>query len=172
MQGYLRQALLHFTLPHAMNRPTKLLLSILLPLLVGAVASYYTVSETGTWYSYLNKPFFNPPNWLFGPVWTILFVMMGIASYLIWNTASTPKRNRALTIYGIQLFFNFWWSIIFFAFHQPALALIEILFLWVAIFLTIRTFHPINKIAAWLLIPYILWVSFATILNSAIVWLN
>ncbi len=155
-----------------MNRSLKFLISILAPLMVAAVAGFYTVSETGTWYSYLNKPFFNPPSWLFGPVWTILYLMMGISCFLIWKSPSTAHRSRALTIYAIQLFLNFWWSIIFFAFHQPSLALIEIAIMWVAIFFTIRTFHPINKVAAWLLVPYILWVSFASILNGAIVWLN
>ena len=172
MQGYLRCI---YQLPPAfktMNRTLKLLISILAPLVVGAVAGFYTVSETGTWYSYLNKPFFNPPNWLFGPVWTILYILMGISCFLIWSKPSTAQRSRALTIYAIQLFLNFWWSIIFFALHKPAFALIEIAFMWIAIFLTIRAFLPISKVAAWLLIPYLMWVSFASILNAAIVWLN
>ncbi len=97
---------------------------------------------------------------------------MGISCFLIWSKPSTAQRSRALTIYAIQLFLNFWWSIIFFALHKPAFALIEIVFMWIAIFLTIRAFLPINKVAAWLLIPYLMWVSFASILNAAIVWLN
>jgi tryptophan-rich sensory protein len=146
---------------------------IALPLIIGFTAGIATASGIGSWYSGLTKPWFNPPNYLFGPVWTILYTLMGIGSWMIWksNAAQTAK-NRALMIYGLSLTLNFVWSFLFFYFNQPLWALIEIAALWLLIVWMIKTWFPIKRTAALIQIPYLLWVSFATILNAAIVYLN
>jgi translocator protein len=149
----------------------KLLVSILLPLALGSIAGFATTQNIPTWYAFLNKPFFTPPNYLFGPVWTSLFIMMGIASYLIWKTNHENKK-RALLIYSIQLALNFSWSFVFFQFHALGTAFIVIIAMWLAILTTIIFFSKINKIAAWLLVPYILWVSYASALNFAVWQMN
>jgi translocator protein len=149
----------------------KLVISILIPLALGGIAGYATSQNILTWYVTLNKPFFTPPNYLFGPVWTSLFIMMGIACYLIWQSTHESK-NKALTIYAIQLALNFSWSFVFFQFHQLGLAFIIIVCMWLSIFTTIVFFRKINNIAAWLLIPYILWVSYASALNFAVWQMN
>lgn len=145
--------------------------SMIFPLLTGFVGSYFTFTSINTWYQALNKPFFNPPNFLFGPVWTILYILMGISLYLILMSKS-KKKDLAVKVFFIQLLLNLLWSFIFFSFQNPFLALLEIIALWIAIFMTIRLFLPISKTAGYLLIPYILWVSFALILNLSIVLLN
>lgn len=144
-----------------------------LPLLVGFVGSWLTAPNIDSWYQYLIKPALNPPSWVFGPVWTILYLLMGVASYLIWRQG-WPRREVkvALLIYLIQLSLNFFWSIIFFGGQNPGGALSEIILLWLAILVTIIYFAKISKPAAWLLIPYLAWVSFAMYLNAAIWWLN
>ncbi len=144
---------------------------MIFPLLTGFVGSYFTLTSINTWYQALNKPFFNPPNFLFGPVWTILYILMGISLYLILISKS-KKKDLAVKVFFVQLFLNLLWSFIFFGFQNPFLALLEIIALWFAIFVTIRLFLPISKTAGYLLIPYILWVSFALILNLSIVLLN
>lgn len=149
----------------AFNIP-KLILSIGVCLGAGILGSIFTVSSIPVWYEGLNKPIFSPPNWVFGPVWTILYILMGISLYLVWVKIKVP------TIFWIQLVLNTLWSIIFFGLKNPALALIEVIFLWITIFLTIRAFSNINKLARNLLIPYLIWVSFASFLNLAIVILN
>ncbi len=147
----------------------KLIISILLPFLVSVIGGLFTVSSVSTWYVTLIKPSFNPPNWIFGPVWTILYLMMGISLYLVW----IKKYDKsAFILFGIQLVLNALWSILFFGIKSPLYAFIEIIFLWVAILLTIIYFYKINKTSAYLLIPYILWVSFASVLNLAILILN
>lgn len=151
----------------------KLITSVSLCLFVGFAGSLATSPSITTWYATLQKPFFSPPNWIFAPVWTILYIVMGIAAYLIWKKGLQKKAVKsALTLFLIQLALNFFWSIIFFGYHVPILAFGEILLLWITIFLTIKAFLLINKFAAYLLIPYLAWVSFATILNLAIVILN
>lgn len=140
--------------------------------LAGLIGSIFTFPSIGNWYKYLNKPFFNPPNWIFGPVWTILYLLMGISFYLIWQSKSKKKNNKYFLIFYMQLFLNSLWSAIFFGLHNTLLAFIEIMFLWLAISLTIISFYKISKLAALLLVPYILWVSFASILNFAIFILN
>jgi len=149
----------------------KLLLSLALCLGAGVLGSVFTTSAIPTWYQTLNKPFFSPPNWLFAPVWTVLYVLMGISLYLVWTSKSKLKQN-ALTLFFIQLGLNAIWSIIFFGLQNPLFALVEIVAMWLAIFLTIKVFYKINKPASNLLIPYLVWVSFATILNLSIVILN
>ena len=148
----------------------KLISSIIICELAGILGSIFTISSVSTWYITLNKPFFNPPSWLFGPVWTALYLLMGISLYLIWTNKKRTKK--ALTIFGIQLILNTLWSILFFGLKTPLFAFIEIIFLWIAIMLSIQYFYKINKTAAYLLIPYILWVSFAAILNFSIFVLN
>ncbi|MBC7912683.1 MAG: tryptophan-rich sensory protein [Pyrinomonadaceae bacterium] len=145
---------------------------IALPLMVGGIAGYATSASIGSWYSTLHKPFFNPPNWLFGPVWTCLYILMGISLYIIWKSPATATRTKALRVFLIQLTLNFAWSFIFFYFHETGWALIEIVMMWVSILIMILTFYRINKIAAYLQVPYLLWVSFATVLNASIWYLN
>lgn len=150
----------------------KLILSLLLTVGIGSLGGLFTAPEIGGWYTTIQKPSFQPPNWLFGPVWTLLYILMGISLYLVWKQPSSELRNKALTIFFIQFILNFFWSVIFFNQHQIGWALIEIGVMWVCILLTIIQFKKIKPAAAWLLVPYILWVSFATVLNAAIWKLN
>ncbi len=156
-----------------MSNILKLIISIILPVAVGAVSGFFTTAEIPGWYQTINKPTWNPPSWLFGPVWTTLYVMMGIALFLVWksNTGEALKR-KAITLFAVQLILNFFWSFIFFNQQQPGWALVEIIMMWLAILLTIFAFAKVDKVAAWLLVPYISWVSFATILNYTIWKLN
>ncbi len=125
------------------------------------------------WYPSLNAPFFKPPNWIFGPVWSILYTLMGIAAFRVWRKGWQDQGVKvALFLYGIQLILNAFWSIIFFKFHTLGIALFEIILLELTIILTYINFKKIDKAAAYMLIPYILWVAFATILNGAFWWLN
>lgn len=151
----------------------KLLIIIIGCELVGIVGSLFTFSAIANWYSTLNKPFFSPPNWLFGPTWTLLYLLMGVAIFLIiQNKQKTKQVKKAVQIFILQLALNFIWTPIFFGLKAPLLALLVIIALWFAILATIKSFWPISKLASSLLIPYLLWVSFATLLNGAIVWLN
>jgi translocator protein len=156
-----------------MKNWVRLLIAILLPLIVGAVAGMFTASEITGWFQTIEKPTWQPPNWLFGPVWTVLYLMMGIAFYLVWKKQA-PKgiKRMAITLWIIQLVFNFLWSFIFFKKHQLDWALGEILVLWFFILLTILFFARISKLAAWLMVPYISWVTFASLLTFAIYELN
>ena len=150
----------------------KLLYSLLITIGVGAISGFATASNINAWYTQISKPSFNPPNWIFGPVWTLLYILMGIALFLIWKQPGSPNRTNALRLFSIQLLLNFCWSFIFFYFHHIGLALIDISLLWIFIILTMFSFAKLNKIASWLLFPYICWVSFAMILNGAIYHLN
>ncbi|MBK9330682.1 MAG: tryptophan-rich sensory protein [Sphingobacteriales bacterium] len=154
-----------------MNNYLKAILSIVTCLAVGGISGYITADAIPGWYVTINKPTFNPPNWIFGPVWTTLYIMMGIAFFLIWKSQS-PLKHKAKLIFAVQLILNFFWSILFFNFHLLGFALIEILCMWLFILLSIISFYPVSKLAAYLLIPYLLWVSFASILNFAIWQLN
>jgi translocator protein len=149
-----------------------LIACIAIPLIVGGIAGIAPSGSDNEWYAALDKPVFNPPDWVFGPVWTILYLLMGISLYLIWKSPASPIRKLALIIFGIQLVLNFAWSFIFFYFQQPGFALIEIVILWFSILAMIIVFHRINRVAAYLQIPYLLWVTFATLLNASIWWLN
>jgi benzodiazapine receptor len=151
-------------------KPLKLIISILICEFAGLIGSIFTSSSIPTWYGSLTKSSINPPNWVFAPVWTTLFLLMGVSLYLILE--SKQKTKKAMTLFSIQLFLNILWSIIFFGFRSPFFALIEIFFLWIAIFLTTIEFYKISKISAYLLIPYLLWVSFAILLNYSIFILN
>jgi benzodiazapine receptor len=150
----------------------QLIVAVSIPLVVGGLSGALTSGGISEWYQYLNKPSFNPPGYLFGIVWPILYVLMGISLFLIW--AAPPHRNKkwAFTIFGIQLALNFFWSFIFFNFREPGWALVEIVVLWLSIVAMIVCFHSIRRWAAWLQIPYLLWVTFATVLNASIWMLN
>ena len=149
----------------------QLILSIGLCLGAGVLGSVFTTFAIPTWYAALNKPVFAPPNWVFAPVWTTLYVLMGISLYLVWTYKGKTRQN-AINIFFVQLGLNVLWSIIFFGFKNPALALVNIVALWIAIFLTIKSFYKVNGLAGNLLLPYLVWVSFASILNLSIVLLN
>ena len=177
------------------NSLVKLLISIIICELVGTVGAVFTTPQINTWYKSLNKPLFNPPNWVFGPVWTVLFVLMGISLYLVWSkefivknqignfkktynkwsqkllSGSWQKANIIL-IFATQLVLNVSWSVIFFGIHFASAAFFELLMLWFAILFLSVNFYRVSKIAALLLLPYILWVSFAGILNYFIWILN
>lgn len=144
----------------------KLVFSIGIYLGAGVLGSFFIASSIPNWYQSLNKPFFSPPNWVFGPVWIILYILMGYSLYLIW------VKNKVPVIFWIQLILNAFWSIIFFGMKNPALALVDIMALWIAIILTIKAFSKLNKLAAYLLYPYLAWVSFAILLNLSIILLN
>ena len=150
----------------------KLIIAITLPLALGAIAGFFTASSVRGWYSSLVKPSFSPPDWIFGPVWTTLYILMGISFYLIWTQPVSKRPNSAILIYLLQLTLNFAWSFIFFYLQQMGFALIEIILLWILIATMIIQFYKIKPIASLLNIPYLLWVSFATILNAAYYILN
>lgn len=160
------------------NNTFKLIIAIVVSELAGIIGSVFTAPSIAGWYAGIVKPAINPPAWVFGPVWTTLFALMGIAAFLVWSSytrASADKKKGvkvALILFGGQLVLNTLWSIIFFGLHSPGGAFIEIVFLWLAIIATIVAFAKISKPAAWLLLPYILWVSFAMYLNYAIWALN
>ena len=141
--------------------------------LAGAAGAIFTMPAIPTWYAGIIKPTFSPPSWIFAPVWIILFALMGIAAYLVYEKGTGKKLVKvALGIFTIQLLLNMKWSLLFFGMHNPGLAFVEIIFLWLVILLTIISFFKISKSAAYLLIPYILWVSFASFLNFSIWQLN
>lgn len=151
----------------------KLVISILIPLLTGSVAGVFTTKGVNGWYAAAQKPWFNPPNWLFAPVWTTLYILMGVALYLIWKSVTEKRiKQTAIVLFGIQLVLNFAWSFIFFSLQQTGWALAELVIMWLAILFTILQFGRISSVAAWLLVPYISWVSFAGVLNYAIWSLN
>lgn len=149
------------------------IICLIIPLSIGALGGFFTMEAVKTWYTTLNKPSFNPPNYLFGPVWSTLYAIMGIASYLIWKRRNVAKNyTLAASVYFIQLVLNLMWSFIFFYQQQIGLALIEIIILLVAIIANSIVFYRINKVAGLLYIPYIMWVSFATVLTYSIYMLN
>lgn len=151
----------------------KLIALIILCEVIGAVGSIFTFPNIPTWYAFLNKPFFSPPNWLFAPVWTILFLLMGVALYLVIESkGNIIQKKLAIALFSIQFFFNVLWSFLFFGLRSPFLGVIGIIVLWFSILATILSFYKISKKSAYLLIPYILWVSFATILNLTIMLIN
>ncbi len=151
----------------------KLIGSIILCELAGIIGSLFTVTAINSWYKTILKPALNPPSWIFGPVWTTLYALMGAALFLIWRKGFEKKEHRrALILFGFQLFLNAIWSIIFFGLHSPFWALVDILALWFSILATLILFFKISRAATYLLIPYLAWVSFATYLNFMIWMLN
>lgn len=150
----------------------KLVVSVLFTVGIGSLGGIFTISEIPGWYAGLQKPSFNPPNWIFGPVWSMLYLLMGISFYLVWKQPVSTVRNVGLTLFVIQFIFNFFWSILFFNQHLIAAALLEMVFLWIFILLTMIWFAKLSPTASWLLLPYLGWVSFATVLTAAIWKLN
>jgi benzodiazapine receptor len=150
----------------------RFLLCLLIPLAAGGLSGIATVSAIPGWYAGLVKASFNPPDYIFGPVWTFLYILMGISLYLIWIAPKGPARDVALAAFGLQLLLNFAWSFLFFYFHQTGWALVEIILLWVTIIMMIQLFYRVRRAAAWLQVPYLLWVAFATVLNASIWHLN
>lgn len=151
----------------------KLFISLVGCQLVGIISSPITAGAIPTWYQTLEKPFFSPPNWLFAPAWITLYLLMGVSVYLIWLQGWKKKAVRhALRWFWAQLALNFLWTPLFFGLRSPVLGLIDIIILDILVIITIRTFYPISKTAGYLLVPYTLWISFATALNAAIVLLN
>ena len=156
-----------------MKNLPKLLIAIAVSQSVGLIGSLFTASSVTSWYTGIAKPALNPPSWVFGPVWITLFTLMGIAAFLVWKKGWKQRSVRiALSVFLGQLVLNTLWSILFFGLQSPGSALVEIVVLWMAITATIIVFSRISKGAAWLLVPYLLWVSFATYLNYCIWLLN
>ncbi len=156
-----------------MKNLPKLIASIALCEVIGILSTPFTIAAISGWYAHLIKPSFSPPNWIFGPVWTLLYMMMGISLFLIWELGLKKKKVKTAVYYfGAQLVLNFFWSIAFFGLRSPLLGLITIVTLLALILLTMKHFYTLSKPAFYLLVPYLLWVSFATLLNVAIVILN
>lgn len=145
----------------------KIVVSVILCLGLGIASGFSTVTEIGTWYAGINKPSWNPPNWLFGPVWTILYILMGISFGMIWNSTH-PNKQSAMVVFILQFALNLIWSYLFFNKHLLGVSFIEIVLMLILIASTIYLFYPIHKLAAYLLIPYLIWVSFASVLNGTI----
>lgn len=156
-----------------MKNTLKLITTIFVSELAGVIGSIFTFSAIPNWYVTLNKPTINPPSWIFGPVWTTLYALMGIAAFLIWKKGwERVDVRKALAVFGLQLILNALWSIIFFGLQNPAWAFVNLVAMWLAIVWTMVLFYKISKLAMWLLLPYILWVSFAGYLNYSIWMLN
>ncbi len=139
---------------------------------VGLLGSLFTIPSISTWYAQLNKPPFSPPNWLFGPVWTAIYLLMGVSLFLVLEKKIKKQTDSLVVLFLVQLFLNFLWSVIFFGLHLPLAAFLEIILLWLSILLLIINSWKLSKLSAWFLIPYLCWVSFASILNLAVVILN
>jgi translocator protein len=149
-----------------MNKYFALAAFLILCLAVGGGAGFLTAQSVVTWFPTLVKPSFNPPSWLFAPVWTTLYIMMAVAAWLVW------LRKGSLALFYVQLALNFTWSLLFFGLHSPVMALVDIVTMWVLILLTLLGFWKVDARAGWLLVPYLAWVSFASVLNASIWWLN
>lgn len=151
----------------------RLIVACAVSLAAGLVGSLASAGGFTSWYATIEKPFFTPPNWVFGPVWTVLYVLMGVAAFLVWQNGLSRRPVRiALTWFLAQLVLNALWSPIFFGLHRIGLALFVLVLLWAAIVATMRRFFEVSRPAGWLLVPYLLWVSYAAVLNSSIWWLN
>ena len=150
----------------------KLMASLILCLLAGFLGSLFTTPAIPTWYKTLNKPSFTPPNWIFSPVWISLFILMGISLFMVWRRQGHPHVKTASIFFFVQLILNILWSVAFFGLRSPLLGFIEIILLWIAILLTIQNFLKVSKMAGLILLPYLLWVSFAALLNLSLWILN
>lgn len=150
-----------------------LLISVLITQAVGIASAYFTLPEVEGWYSTLKKPVFTPPDWSFAPVWTVIYILIGISAYLVWQRRNDSSHYKiTLWVYIAQLLLNFLWAIVFFGMHQILGGLIDTMLLWIAIIANIIYFGKFSKLAAWLLVPYLLWTSFAAILNFWFFMLN
>lgn len=151
----------------------QLILAIVVCEFTGIIGSVFTIRAIPDWYGALQKPAGNPPSWVFGPVWTLLYALMGLSAFLVYQKGWKRKEVKgALGIFGAQLLLNALWSILFFGLHQPGIAFLDIVLLWISILVTMFVFGKISKAAAWLLLPYLVWVSYASYLNLAIAMLN
>jgi len=156
-----------------MKKAVGIAVSIVVCELAGLIGSLFTTPAIPGWYAGLTKPSFNPPSWVFAPVWTALYAMMGLAAWLVYDKGfKRPEVKKALTVFAVQLLLNTLWSIVFFGAHQIFASVIVIVLLWAMILWTILLFRRISRAAAWLLVPYILWVSFASILTVSVYVLN
>jgi translocator protein len=154
------------------NQIGKLITSLLLPLGIGGIAGMFTKEAILGWYASLNQPSFNPPNWVLGPVWTTLYIIMGISLYLIWKMKAGKGRNQAILVFMVQLLLNFCWSFFFFYFKMIGVALVDIVALWIMIVVMLVRYYKLKPLAAYINIPYLLWVTFASVLNIAYFFLN
>ena len=154
------------------NDILKLVASVILCQIAGFLGSLFTTPAIPTWYKTLNKPFFTPPNWIFSPVWISLFILMGISLFFVWRRQGHPQLRIALFFFFVQLILNVLWSVAFFGLRSPLLGLMDIVLLWIGILLTIQNFSKVSKFAGVLLLPYLLWVSFAALLNFSLWFLN
>jgi benzodiazapine receptor len=150
----------------------KLIISIGVPLLVGGVGGLVTTPAISTWYTTLNKPWFTPPSWVFGPVWTTLYILMGLALFLVWRSPRSRTSDIGIALFAAQLAVNLFWSFAFFGLENTLYGVFTIVPLWILIAATIYQFYKVSKGAAYLMVPYILWVSIATALNTAVYLLN
>lgn len=150
----------------------KLFISIVICQLAGLVGAIFTIPEIYGWYATLNKPAFNPPSWIFGPVWMCLYLLMSLSLFFVWRKAMTKDVKIGLKLFAIQLLLNMLWSLLFFGFQSPLAGLVDIILLFAAILFTMISFFKISRVAAILLIPYLLWVAFASVLNYQIWILN
>jgi tryptophan-rich sensory protein len=154
------------------NDILKLVASVILCQVAGFLGSLFTTPAIPTWYATLKKPFFTPPNWIFSPVWISLFILMGISLFFVWRRPDHPKFKIAFIFFFVQLILNILWSAAFFGLRAPLLGLMDIVLLWIAILFTTLNFLKVSKFAGVLLIPYLLWVSFAALLNFSLWILN
>ena len=157
-----------------MEKYLRIIYVVAICLAIGYLSSLVTQSSITTWYPTIEKPIFNPPNWVFAPVWTLLYIMMGVSGGIIWNKLESNKTavKKALFFFTAQLLLNALWSYLFFGLNNILLALIEIILLWLIIYETYVLFKQLDKTAGRLLIPYLAWVGFATILTGSIYFLN
>lgn len=156
-----------------MNNWVKLIVAVAVPLIVGGLSGFATAQGVRTWYPTLAKPPFNPPAWVFGPTWTALYIMMGVAAFLVWQRGlGTPGVKLALTVFAVQLALNGLWSILFFGLQSPGWAFAEIIVLWLAVLVATWLFWRVAPAAGWLMMPYLAWVGFAAVLNGSIWVLN
>ena len=156
-----------------MSNAVKLIIAVALPQIVGILSGLATVQATREWYPTLVKPSFTPPSWVFGPVWTLLYIIMGVAAFLVWKKGLDESDVKtALLLFLVQLGLNGAWSLLFFGMRAPGIAFAEILVLWCAIAATVVAFFNKSKWAGWLLVPYWAWVSFAAVLNFGFWRLN
>jgi len=149
----------------------KLIISLVMPQVAGLIGSLFTVSQIAGWYAELEKPSFNPPSWVFGPVWTVLYILMGVAFYFLWLHKDTISKKLQI-LFVIQLCLNALWSALFFFVHNPLIAYIDIILMWIMIVALIFDTRKIDRKISWLLVPYLVWVTFASFLNLAIFILN
>jgi tryptophan-rich sensory protein len=158
-----------FPLSDAIKNTLGLAAWLVLCFIPAAIGAYF---NPGEWYATLNKPSWNPPGWVFGPVWTTLYAMMAVSAWLVWKKGGFAQQRLPLTVFLVQLVLNALWSPLFFGLKMPGVALVEIVALWLAIAGTIGLFWRVDRVAAGLLVPYLAWVSFATVLNGTLWWMN